>query len=280
MENAQEKKFKECPIPDVLRIESLFTFFRERFSRDYVFPGEYHDFTEAVCVTDGCVGVTADKTVYTLPAGRLIVHGANEFHKIWSVDGEPEAVVFSFAASAFPHGVSGVYTLTADDMTVLNGLCRDAERIFDRNGIIVERIKSGQESEASVFVKRLETFLIGVLTRAATEASVYKNRSAENYFRIVSVMENNIGSKLCAAELARLCAMSVPALEKTVKKFAGTGAAEHFTNMKIRRATELLREGKSVKHTALALGFNDQNYFSAVFKKRTGVAPTHIDRRQ
>ena len=34
-----------------------------------------------------------------------------------------------------------------------------------------------------------------------------------------------------------------------------------------------LQEGKSVKETAHLLGFNDQNYFSTVFKRITGTPP-------
>lgn len=37
---------------------------------------------------------------------------------------------------------------------------------------------------------------------------------------------------------------------------------------------DMLKSGMSVKETAAALGFANQNYFSTVFKRITGSAPT------
>ncbi|MBR2043868.1 MAG: AraC family transcriptional regulator [Clostridia bacterium] len=49
---------------------------------------------------------------------------------------------------------------------------------------------------------------------------------------------------------------------------------EYFNNIKIRKAIEHLKEGFSVKETAIALGFSDPNYFSTVFKRITGNPPS------
>ena len=95
--------YRECPVKNTLRLASLFTFSRRKFPGNYSFKGESHDFTEVVCVTDGKVGITADKNVYVLSAGQMIVHLPGEFHAIWSGCGtEPETVIFSFRAEAFP----------------------------------------------------------------------------------------------------------------------------------------------------------------------------------
>ena len=52
------------------------------------------------------------------------------------------------------------------------------------------------------------------------------------------------------------------------------GVTSYFTNIKIRRAMTYLKEGKSVKETAVLLGFDDQNYFSTVFRRIVGQSPT------
>lgn len=95
--------YRECPVKNVLALESLFTFSKRKFPDNYAFKGESHDFTEVVCVTDGKVGITAEKNVYILSAGQMIIHLPGEFHAIWSDCGtEPEIVIFSFRSSAFP----------------------------------------------------------------------------------------------------------------------------------------------------------------------------------
>ena len=81
---------------------------------------------------------------------------------------------------------------------------------------------------------------------------------------------------MAADFLAKQCGMSVPALEKTVKKYTGHGAMKYYNELKMRKATELLKDGKSVKEVALSLGFSDQNYFSLRYKKWAGVPPSTV----
>jgi len=76
--------------------------------------------------------------------------------------------------------------------------------------------------------------------------------------------------------LARLCEISVPTLENTVNKYLGYGAIAHFNVMKMQRAHTMLLSGSNVKETAFALGFVNQNYFSARFKKYYGYSPSMI----
>lgn len=89
-------------------------------------------------------------------------------------------------------------------------------------------------------------------------------------------MESRLGAALTAGELARLCSMSVPALEKTVFRYSGCGAMAYYNGLRMQKAVELLSAGASVKETALSLGFSNQNYFSATFKKWSGRAPSRI----
>lgn len=268
--------YRECPVKDILKIRSLFTFFKRKFSCNFVFKGESHDFTEVVCVTDGKVGITADKKVYVLSAGQMIVHLPNEFHAIWSDCGtEPEAVIFSFRAE-LPPIARHVYELTPERVSEIKSIFRAAQKAFVLENNNVERIREGMEAEAAAVVKRTELFLLSVITADNSVNSEYKGRSAENYIRILSVMEDRLSDALTAEKLASLCNMSIPSLEKTVFRYSGCGAMAYYNALRMQRATELLASGMSVKETALSLGFSNQNYFSASFKKWSGYAPSRI----
>ena len=269
--------YRECPVKNTLRLASLFTFSRRKFPGNYSFKGESHDFTEVVCVTDGKVGITADKNVYVLSAGQMIVHLPGEFHAIWSDCGtEPETVIFSFRAEAFPDIARRVYRLSPERLTEIKGIFRAAERAFVLENNNVERVREGMEAEAAAVVKKLELFLLSALSEDNAVSSEYTGRSAENYIRILSVMESRLGAALTAGELARLCSMSVPALEKTVFRYSGCGAMAYYNGLRMQKAVELLSAGASVKETALSLGFSNQNYISATFKKWSGRAPSRI----
>lgn len=268
--------YTECKIDDMIRLESLYTFSRRRFQKDYLFKGESHDFHEVVCVIDGKAGITADKNVRILSVGQINVHLPNEYHKIWSDGEEMETIIFSFRARNFPQLDSPVYQLSREQLSELKNLYLTAEKIFCLEKNNVKEIKKGMERDASIFLKRLEIFLLSVFSSNDVSNVNYSSRSAENYTRILSVMDENLHLALSGSEIARLCAISVPTLEKTMIKFAGKSAMAYYNDMKMRKATELLLNGASVKETAILLGFSNQNYFSARYKKWSGSNPSTL----
>ena len=267
--------YGECPIQETVRLSSLFTFFRKTYSLDFTFQGESHDFYEVVCVLDGKAGITAGKNVYTLSAGQMILYPPAEFHAMWSDYGSsPEILIFSFRAEKFPEIQDRIYALTPEQIEEIKALYSAAERAFVLEDINVKGVRS--QVEAEKIVRRLEIFLLSVLDTGNGRAEQAHSRSGENYYHIVSVMERNLEKVMTADELAKQCGMSVPALEKTVKKYTGHGAMKYYNELKMRKATELLKDGKSVKEVALSLGFSDQNYFSLRYKKWAGVPPSTV----
>lgn len=267
--------YGECPVKETVRLSSLFTFFRKTYSLDFTFQGESHDFYEVVCVLDGKAGITAGKNVYTLSAGQMILYPPAEFHAIWSDYGSsPEILIFSFRAEKFPEIQDRIYALMPEQIEEIKALYSAAERAFVLEDINVKGVRS--QAEAEKIVRRLEIFLLSVLDTGNGRTEKLNSRSGENYYHIVSVMERNLEEEMTADFLAKQCGMSVPALEKTVKKYTGHGAMKYYNELKMRKATELLKDGKSVKEVALSLGFSDQNYFSLRYKKWAGVPPSTV----
>jgi len=63
-------------------------------------------------------------------------------------------------------------------------------------------------------------------------------------------------------------------LSKLFKKYTNEKFIDYLTKIRIQKASELIQEGKySVKEIAGMVGYNDQSYFSKVFKKITGQNP-------
>lgn len=265
--------WEERHIENLLQIDSLFTWFKNKYSADYKFGGEVHDFWETVCVVSGRAGVTAGKEVHELNAGQMIVHAPNEFHSIWAADGEYEVLVCTFKASVFPH-TSGIYSLYPDELKELVDIYTAAKDVFTFDGIGVSGIRDGKSAQATALVKRLESALIRMIDADKVSKPSYVGGNAQSYIKIVTEMENNLGSALNAEQIAELCNISVSSLEKIVRKYANAGAMELYNIMRVKRAGELLQAGNSVKDVAYTLGFANPYYFSASFKKHTGVSPS------
>lgn len=263
-----------CNVPEFVIVNKLYSFFLRSFPKGFFFKGESHNFYEVVCVLEGKVGITAKNKVYRLKKGEAIYHPPGEFHAIWNEgDESTEAIIFSFSATHFPVLFDKVYPLSEEYQQKIRRLEKEANTYFDIKGGTVTPAK---EIEAALTVKELEIFIASVFRGHAGYNSPHLAKSADLFTKILTVMEENIKFSLSVTQLAQKCNISVATLEKTVYKYLGYGAINHYNTLKMNRAYSLLLSGASVKETSLSLGFSNQNYFSARFKKHYGFAPSKI----
>lgn len=264
--------YKRLPIEQRIRIDSLYTLFSDTREPNYHFEGERHNFWEVVCVMEGKVGVASENELYILNEGQAIFHSPMEFHNIWSENQKNTVFVFSFAGS-MPALNHNVYNFGTQERILINEITEMLSKTFKYTGLIMNRIKPGMEQEAEKVVKKLELLITTLLSNAEVNVLDPHTKSAQNYLNIVSVLNDNTETNLTVEEIADMCNMSPSNLKKTFKKYSGVGIIKYFNELKVEKAQKLLNEGYTVKETAAALGYTDQNYFSVVFKRITGYSP-------
>ena len=86
-------------------------------------------------------------------------------------------------------------------------------------------------------------------------------------------MKRNIGVRLSAAQIASECGMSVSTMQKLFYRYTGMGMMKYYEGVRMQHAQTLLNNGYMVKEIAMALGYQDQNYFSTAYKRYFGVCP-------
>lgn len=267
-------QYEACYLDRVITVTALHTAFTQKYDTSFHFDGEAHDFWEMVCVLEGQIGVTADTEVYFLKKGQAIFHRPMVFHKIWAeMKTNPQIVIFSFSADPMPYIPSVVYQLTSKNMDELRDMVALAYQTLRLEGIHVRGAKPGRTIDVQKLLNRLELFILSVLANEQEKNSLSLSPSAQNYSRIVKILEENIDKNLSVTEIAQMAEMGASNVKKIFQKYAGMGVMQYFTSKKMTRAKELLGSGMSVKETALSVGFADQNYFSTVFKKQTGMPP-------
>ena len=257
------------------RITSLNSAFQHTYKNDYSFAGESHDFWEIVMVIDGKIGVTAGSDVLMLKKGQAVVHEPMEFHRLWSEEGsEPTIIIFSFNADNFPALKSKIFLIKdlEEPKRVLSKIAQSFA--YCEGSVLIDRILDDKETETQIAIKALELFVMNTVTGITVKDSTSKSRSAVNYSTIVEILENNLDKNLSICEIAKLCHMSEVNVKKTFSKYLNIGVINYYNNLKINAAMAMLKGGMTVRETAEALGFANQNYFSTVFKRTTGHIPS------
>lgn len=94
-------------------------------------------------------------------------------------------------------------------------------------------------------------------------------------------MHEHIDGEINLSDLASLCGFSVSHYSLVFKKKTSRSPIEYFNNLKIQKACQLLDFTDSqIKEIAIQLNFDDQFYFSRVFKKIMGISPVEYRRKK
>ena len=100
------------------------------------------------------------------------------------------------------------------------------------------------------------------------------NNANFNMDNIINKMLERIHSKLTLTELADFFKLSEFHFSREFKKRAGHSPIDYYIRLKIQNATQtLLTSKKTIQKISINLGYDDQYYFSRIFKKIMGMSP-------
>ena len=92
--------------------------------------------------------------------------------------------------------------------------------------------------------------------------------------RAAAYMEEHLGEPLDRDSVARAAGLSGSHFSRLIRERTGRTFTDLMAQYRVDRAKTLLRRtGKSIVQIAMECGFEDQSYFSRVFKRYTGTTP-------
>lgn len=271
-------------LANLLSITKIVTVHYYEFSKDFSFEGESHNFWEMVYVDKGQVNIRAGANEFTLKQGQVAFHKPNEFHTI-STDGINAAEVFviAFVCSSasmefFKSYVSFVPGNMKKQMFALITECLSTFEIMPITGVELIIKDSAPIGGQQMIRIHLEEFLI-MLIRKHSEADNFfpTKESMENHLaeQMINFTEENVYEKISAKDLCFHFNYSRAYLSKIFKTATKMTIGEYITKLKIREAKKLIRANRyTLSQISDMLKFDNQHYFSKVFKKVTKFTPS------
>ncbi|MDR1904288.1 MAG: AraC family transcriptional regulator [Treponema sp.] len=107
-----------------------------------------------------------------------------------------------------------------------------------------------------------------------------RRKEQPNYYQKIvekakCLMELNIYRDVNLSGISEQIGISTSRLNEIFKTYTSMTPYQYYIDRKIHKAESLLeQDDTSVKEVAFQLGFEDQYYFSRLFKNKTGVAPS------
>ena len=145
----------------------------------------------------------------------------------------------------------------------------DHRELLENNNRYIKRI---QESEST---EEIITNLLSITERIAGKVFSFRG------FRHSSVLRkaerfiwNNYTRKISLEEIARASGLSAPYFSTIFKEEMGENLSSYLNRLRVEKAANLLTASeKSLSKIAEICGFEDQSWFSKIFKKIQGVSP-------
>ena len=105
-------------------------------------------------------------------------------------------------------------------------------------------------------------------------------------YKVMEYLSRNLDRKLSLDEIASEVYLSRAYVSTLFKQQTGEGIFECLSRLRLEQSKRLLDESDlPLSQVALSCGYEDQSYFTRVFKKSTGLSPrryrlTHLSGRQ
>lgn len=253
----------------------------------------HSDFNELVIVTDGSAVHMVNSEEYTVKKGDVFVVGSDTVHgyrrtenfRICNIMYRHDDMLSHLPDIAASAGFQALFVLepqmaraqsfesrlklSRESYAAVKALLDDMVKEYEHGGECRKTMLTAQFAQLAAMLSRMYSFEDGK-----------DEQDIINIARAVSYMENHFDRNVSAAELAELSHYSQRHFLRIFKSAYHCTPTEYITDLRISRGCALLKSsGMTVSETAEKCGFDDVNYFSRLFKKKTGVTPSEYKKR-
>lgn len=156
---------------------------------------------------------------------------------------------------------------------------RTAER-FPNSAVELRRASEGLQRELPD-IGQLDTLILPLCRMLELAYGKAREEEETVHARMLRYVQQHYDEDLTSEQICRQFYCSRSHFSHSFKELTGMGFREYLTEIRLKRAKQLLAYSQmSVTEIAYAVGFNDANYFSNVFRKHGGISALAYRKRQ
>ena len=253
-------------IEKTLSVDSFFSGFEATYNSKFILSGERNNYWEFLYVSDGFLDVFSGDKTFELSSGKLIFFSPLTFHSIRAAKGSnPHVIVMTFSLSTeeLPALTDGIFSISSKEKEIiLRGL-----------SAYEEGVRYAFPIKNEIAALKIEELILTLLENQNPQTEEISRVGTDNYKTILKVLSCNVAEKLSMEDIALKCGLSVSNLKKTFYKYAGVSIMKYYNTLRMKKAVELLSDGKSMNEISELLNFSSQHYFTTAFKNEYGISP-------
>ena len=251
-----------------------FVFNVSRTSGSY--SANLHEDPEFLYFMEGTASVRCGDLVYSVSAGDFVAVDSYEIHRVL-----PEGQI------CYAYLIPSCDFLRANGLDVtlrsFSSLLReeDVSRRFVR---IIKECSSRDPFRAAAIrssILDLTVYLCRNYSQPRTAPALLKDASFDCVRRAIEFMKSSYRERLTVDRIAEAAGLSKYHFLRRFKRITGHTVVEYLNSVRCEYAKQRLLGGSDpVKQIALECGFENTSYFTAVFRRYTGMLPSECRKKQ
>ncbi len=277
------KKYYTYTVKKLITVQHLVTIEYLQVSENFFYPEESHPFYEFVYVEKGSINCAMQNENVKLQKHDFLIIPPNTSHSYRvEEDEQTTVVVVCFKSkSNIISIIKGVQHLDSDIRDSVKKILAQARDTFifpfDKKLTLNSQPRLGSQQLIENYIEEVLIKLVQSATynnqnfQIARNAIDVKNSITEE---IIKLLEKNLYGKITLSDICKQIFYSKTYINAVFKEIKGVTVMQYYQELKINEAKILLDKKESITSVSEKLCFESPQYFSKVFKAKTGKTPT------